>query len=85
MKKGSPFYNKVFDFYFEDGREQMKDLKIGVAQSDMHFRMLTLTKEEKAVEGVKIHSVNKYLVTYSVCLAHIWQAGLLPARMCSLV
>lgn len=72
----------MFDFYLEDGGEQMKDLKRGV---DMHFRMLPLTKEEKAVEGVKIHSFNKYLVASSVCLAHIWQAGFLPARMCSLV
>lgn len=51
----------------------------------MHFRMLTLTNEEKAVETAKIHSFNKYLVASSVCLAHIWQAGFLPARTCSLV
>lgn len=38
----------------------MKILKTGVVQSDMHFKMLTLTKEEKAVEGVKTHSFNKY-------------------------
>lgn len=63
----------------------MKDLKIRVTQSDMHFRMLTLTKEEKAVEIVKIHSFNKYSVASPVCLAHIWQAGFLPARICSLV
>lgn len=40
---------------------------------------------EKAVETVKIHSFNKYFVASSVCLAHIWQAGVLPARICSLV
>lgn len=57
------FYNKVFDFYLENGGKQMKGLKTGMAQSDMHFRMLALAKEEKEVEGVKIHSFNKYLVT----------------------
>ena len=32
-------------------------LKKGVAWSGMHFKVLTLTKEEKSVEGVKIHLV----------------------------
>lgn len=42
----------------------------------MHFRMLTLTKEEKTVMGVKIHSLNKYLGI--LCVPGIHLAGRSP-------
>lgn len=71
--------NKVVHFYLEDDGEQMKDLKTGVAQSDMQFRMLTLTKEEKAVKGVKSYSFNKYLFSGIFCVPHTHLAGRVSA------